>query len=275
MGDNITIRGPARDEIISAWNGQIDVRVRIAGSGPALVFFHPASGLYWDQFLDRLAEDFTVYAPELPGTTPGDPYAIHKVDTYRDLLLIYEEVIRTLGLVNAPAVGLSMGGMVACDLAACYPSLFSHLVALAPSGLWRDDAPVAIADVYVAPPEKLPGFLFKDPSIPAAQAMLALPEDPAAIPAHVAQMVWCLGCAGKFMWPFPEHGLRQRLHRVDVPTLILWGKDDALIPSLYAREFGDAIAGSEVRIYPDCGHLLQMEQLEQSLADVKGFLGQS
>lgn len=270
--NTITIKGPERDEMVSAWNSKLNVRVRIAGSGPALVFFHPASGLYWDQFLDYLAQDYTVYAPEMPGTTPGDPYAIYKINSYNDLLLIYEEVIRKLGLQGAPVIGLSMGGMVACDLAAYYTSLFSRLVALAPAGLWRDDSPPAVAEVYVAPPEKLPGFLFKDPSIPAAQAMLALPENPADIPGHVAQAVWNLGCASKFMWPFPEHGLRDRLHRISVPTLVLWGKDDALIPSVYADEFGKEIANSDVRVYADCGHMLQMERLDQTLSDVRGFL---
>ena len=272
MTNSVNIKGPERDEIISAWNGQVNVRVRIAGNGPALVYFHPASGLYWDEFLDNLAEEYTVYAPELPGTTPGDPYAIHRVNNYNDLLLIYEEIIRTLGLQGATAIGLSMGGMIACDLATYYPSVFSRLVALAPAGLWRDDAPPAVADVYVAPPEKLPGFLFKDPSLPAAQAMLALPENPADIPAHVAQAVWALGCAGKFMWPFPEHGLRDRLHRISIPTLVLWGNDDKLIPAAYAEDFGKEINNCDVRLYEDCGHLLQMEKLEKTIADVKAFL---
>lgn len=272
MSNLTTIQGPDRDETINAWNGQLNVRVRIAGSGPALVYFHPASGLYWDEFLDNLAQHFTVYAPELPGTTPGDPYAIHRVNNYNDLLLIYEEVIRSLGLQAASVVGLSMGGMVACDLASYFPSLFSHLVALAPAGLWRDDSPPAVADVYVAPPDQVPAYLFKDPSIPAAQAMLALPENPEDIPAHIAQAVWSLGCAGKFMWPFPDHGLRDRLHRIAIPALVLWGSDDKLIPAIYAEDFAMEIQNCDVRVYEDCGHMLQMEKRHQALSDITGFL---
>jgi len=273
MSSNVTIKGPERDEIVSAWNGKINMRVRIAGSGPALVYFHPAGGLYWDEFLDNLAQTHTVYAPELPGTTPGDPYAIHNVETYTDLLLIYEEVLRKLGVNNAVAVGQSMGGMIACDLAAYFPTMFSKLVGLAPSGLWRDDAPIGIADLYIAPPPTIPSFLFKHPEAPAAQAMFAMPHDPELIPTIVGLAVWTLGCAGKFMWPFPDHGLRSRLHRISIPTLILWGKDDRVMPVAYAEDFKAGISNCEVRIYDDCGHVLEIEKVNEATADVKNFIG--
>ncbi len=273
MTATTSIRGPAREEALDVWGGQIRLKVKIAGSGPPLIYFHAAGGLYWDAFLDRCAETHTVYAPEMPGTTRGDPYAIHKVETYWDLLLIYEETVRRLGLAGAPAVGQSMGGMVATDLAANFPALFGRLVALAPVGLWRDDAPLALADLYGAPPEQVPGFLFLDPSLPAAQAMFALPSDPELIPTHIGHAVWTLGCTGKFLWPIPDHGLVRRLYRVAIPALIVWGRQDRLVPVAYAAEFGSRIAGSRVEILDDCGHIPQMEKLEETLALVRGFLG--
>ena len=272
MSNDTEIKVPEKDEIVSAWNGEIDIRVRIAGSGPAVVYFHPAAGLYWDDFLTDMARDYTIYAPELPGTTPGDPYAIHKVATYTDLLLIYEEVLRKLDLHGAVAIGQSMGGMIASDLASYYPDLFSRLICLAPCGLWREDAPVGIADLYAAAPEDIPACLFQNPSLPAAQAMFALPEDAAEVPKHVAQSVWSLGCAGKFLWPFPDHGLRSRLHRISTPTLILWGRDDKVVSSVYTEDFASGIDNCEVRIYENCGHIPQMEKLDETLADVRSFI---
>src|SRR6185369_9542882 len=50
---------------------------------------HPAAGLAWDPFLSHLAERYTVYAPEFPGTSVGDPYAIHQVDDLTDLVVLY------------------------------------------------------------------------------------------------------------------------------------------------------------------------------------------
>lgn len=273
MSNTATIKGPSRDETIALWNGAINMRVRIAGAGPSLVYFHPAGGLYWDAFLDQLAEHYTVYAPELPGTTPGDPYLIHRVDNYGDLQLMYEEALRKLALDRPVAIGQSMGGMIALDLAASYTELFSRVIALAPTGLWREDAPVGIADLYATPPEQVPGFLFKDPGIPAAQAMFSLPEDPEAIPAHVAQSVWNLGCAGKFLWPIPDHGLRQRLHRISIPVLVLWGEQDRLVPPVYAQDFASGIEDCTVSVLKDCGHIVQMEKLPETVQRVRSFLG--
>lgn len=272
MNDQQSNDVTVRDQIVTVWNGEINLRVLKAGSGPAVVYFHPAGGLYWDPFLDRLAESYTVYAPELPGTTPGDPYAIYKIDSYAELLLIFEEVINGLDVEQPVAIGQSMGGMIALDLAANYRGLFSRVIALAPTGLWRDDAPVGIADLYATPPEQVPAFLFDDPGIEAAQNMFSMPEDPEEIPMRVAQNVWALGCAGKFLWPIPDHGLGRRLFRIDAPTLILWGREDRVVPSVYAEDFAEGIPDCEVRTLDNCGHILQLEKLDEAAAEVSRFL---
>lgn len=272
MSTQVVIKGPERTEVVKAWNDQIDIRVKIAGSGPALVYFHPASGLYWDQFLDKLAETYTVYAPEMPGTTFGDPYAIHKVDTFLDLVLIYEEVLRKLGLKSPVAIGQSFGGMLMCDLAAHFQDIFSKIIPLDSAGLWRDDVPVLTNQLYLDKPENLPGYLFLDPSIPAAQAMFTPPADPEMMVKHVAHSLWSLGCVAKFIWPFPDQGLAKRIHRIKVPALIIWGKEDKLIPVAYAAEFQKRIANSRVEIIEASGHIPQMEQLDKTLALVKAFI---
>ena len=86
---------------LSVWNGRITTRVHTAGRGDPVVFLHGAGGLEWDPFLDGLAERFTVYAPEHPGTTPGDPDGIRALDHLWDLVLYYDEVFDALGL-DAP-----------------------------------------------------------------------------------------------------------------------------------------------------------------------------
>ncbi len=268
----INIKGPQRSETLDVLNGRIKLQVKIAGSGPALVYFHPAAGLYWDEFLDRLAEKYTVYAPELPGTSAGDPYAIKQIDDFADLLLMYEEAIHLLGLDKPIAVGQSLGGMIAVDLAAHFRDLFSHLVLLAPGGLWREDLPYKLIELYGAKPEEIPGYLFHDFSLPRAQAMLALPENPELIPKHIAASVWALGCSGKFLWPFAEHGLAKRLHRIATPTLVVWGKNDVLVPVGYAELFAEGIENCQVQIYENCGHIPQIEKFEETTAVVLDFI---
>jgi pimeloyl-ACP methyl ester carboxylesterase len=89
----------------------VPIRVHVAGAGPAVVFFHGPWGLTWGPFLDALA-GFTVYAPEHPGTTPGDPDAIQHVDSW-DLVLCYE-LLEQLRLQDVMLAGHSFGAMMAC-----------------------------------------------------------------------------------------------------------------------------------------------------------------
>ncbi len=258
-----------RDEAVEVWDGRLTVHVKVAGSGPPVLFFHPLPGLAWSPLLDRLAGTHTVYAPEHPGTSPGDPQAIREVQTFWELLLVYEEVTGRLGLDRPAAVGQSFGGMVAADLAASFPRLFSTLVLLAPLGLWRDDAPIPLVEMVSGPPEEVPGYLYLHPD---RQAALAPAADAEQLPAMIAQSTWNTGCTTKFAWPIADHGLGRRLHRIQVPALVVWGREDALVPVAYAAEFGRGIAGSQVEVIGDCGHAVAAEQPERAWTAISAFL---
>jgi pimeloyl-ACP methyl ester carboxylesterase len=260
------------DEVVTVWGGRLELHVKVAGSGEPLVFFHPLPGLHWDPFLDRLAEEYTVYAPEHPGTSPGDHRAIDAVATFWDLLLVYEEALRALGVERPRVLGHSYGGMVALDLAANFPQLFSKLVVIAPVGMWRDETPIRLVQLLTGPPEETPTYLFAHPESEAARAATALPDDPELIPKAIAQATWNIGCTTKFAWPIADHGLEHRLHRVETPTLVLWGAQDALVPVAYAQEFASRIAGSRVEVIDDCGHIPQVDQPERTWAAISGFL---
>ena len=145
-----------RDETVEVWDSRLRLRVKVAGDGPPVLYFHPLPGLAWRPWLSQLAQRYAVYAPEHPGTSPGDPQAIREVQTFTELLLVYEEAIGKLGLDRPAAIGQSFGGMVAADLAATFPQLFSRLVLLSPIGLWRDDAPIPLMQMVAGPPEQVP-----------------------------------------------------------------------------------------------------------------------
>jgi pimeloyl-ACP methyl ester carboxylesterase len=260
-----------RTETVEAWGGRLSLRFQVAGSGPALVYLHGARGMYWDELLRRLSDRFTVYAPMFPGTDPGDTMSIHQVDDIFDVVLAYEGALRALGLHGVPVIGPSFGGMLAAELAAGFPDLFSRVILLGPAGLWSASAPWSL-DFLSAPPESVPGLLFKDPDAPGAQEMFAPPSPERALDVAV-NTIWALGCVAKFLWPLPDRGLSKRLHRISAPTLILWGEDDALIPVHYAHEYGRLIPHSRVEVIPDCGHVAQAEKPDATTALVKEFLG--
>jgi pimeloyl-ACP methyl ester carboxylesterase len=265
-----------QDRQVSAWRKQVDTKVRVAGSGPPLVFFHGAFGLQWDPFLDALSERFTVYAPEHPGTTPGMPDAIKPIDTLWDLVLYYYELFDALGLDSPAVVGHSFGGMVAAEVAATNPARVSKLVLIDPVGLWRDDAPVR--NWMTTPMAELPKYLFADVNGPMAKlmfagasAMQAGPPSEAMLDTQI-QMMWSLACTGKFVWPIPDRGLKKRLHRIAAPTLLVWGKQDGIVPPLYADEFASRIPDARVRIIDGAAHLPQLDQQQAVVVTVTEFL---
>jgi pimeloyl-ACP methyl ester carboxylesterase len=254
------------------WQDRIETEVEIAGSGPPLVYLHGPWGLGPDRaFVARLANANTVYAPRHPGTTRGDPDAVHALDGWLDLVVYYGELIDRLEL-DAPAfVGHSFGGLVAAEFAAAAPQSVGRLVLIDPVGLWRDDLPVKNWMV-LSDKERRPS-LFADPDGEAAQRFFAVPDDPAERVDVLAQLIWAQACTGKFVWPVPDRGLQHRAHRIAAPTLIVWGTADRIIAPAYAHEFAKRIAGARVALIDKAGHLPQLEQPDAVAEAVHGFLG--
>lgn len=259
-----------QERALTLWQDKVTTSVISAGSGDPVVFLHGESGLQWDPFLDALAEIFTVHAPYHPGTAPGSPDAIRSVDDLWDLVLYYRELLESLEVGPVPLIGHSFGGMVACEIAASFPDLVSKLVLIAPLGLWRDDEPVQNW-MAMAPPV-LVHATFHDSEGPLAQMVAAGLENVGADPERAASFVWALGCTGKFVWPIPDKGLKKRIHRIDSPTLLLWGKSDGIVPVSYAEDFRTRIRGARVEVIEEAGHVPQLEQMERVAGVVRSFL---
>jgi len=258
----------AREESLSLWREQIHPRVLIGGEGPPLVFLHGAGGLLWDGFLDELAQSFTVYAPEFPGTSPGDYDAIKQLDDWHDLVVYHSELLDALGLRGAAVVGHSFGGMIAAEIAAANPAAVGKLALLAPLGLWRDDAPI--------PPwltmnnQEMAEVFFHDPEI--AQRFMLTPEIAAAQPDILLAATWSLACVSKFTWPIPDRGLRDRLHRISSPTLLVWGDKDRLVAPVYAEDFQSGLADAQFKLVANAGHALIHERPAETVEAIVTFL---
>ncbi len=259
-----------REQTISVWQKRVRMRVLSDGAGPAVVFFHGPWGLTWDPFLDELAQRFTVYAPEHPGTTPDAPDDIHHLDGLWDLVLCYDELLTALALEAPALVGHSFGGMMACELAAAYPRRARRLALIAPIGFWRDGEP--IVNWMALNPAELPRHLFRDTDSDAAQRMFGPSEPPEAAAAARVRLMWAMGTTGKFIWPLPDKGLKKRIHRVTAPTRLIWGKDDRLVPPVYAEEFTTRIPGARVHMIDGAGHAPHLEQPDAVASAVREFL---
>lgn len=261
-----------RTESVTVLGGSLDMTVNIAGSGAPLVFLHSAGGFYWDDFLDGLADRYTVYAPYFPGTEPGKPNEIDKVDNLWDVVLAYDDALNSLGLAKTHLIGHSFGGLLACELAAQRREAIEKLVLIAPIGLWRDDSPYTVANWCAVGPDEIMDVLFHRVDEPRVQARMAMPEDEHEAALAQVQFIWTLGCTAKVIWPIPDKGLKKRIHRVSAPSLVVWGENDRLIPPAYAQEFGDKIPAAEVFMIPECGHEPPLEQTEVLSERVGAFL---
>ena len=256
---------------IQLWQGKVETRVEISGDGPPLVFLHGPWGMRSDrEFLERLASAHRIYAPSHPGTTPGDADAIHQLDEWLDLVVYHGELLDRLGLDEAPLVGHSFGGMLACEIAAAMPGRATKLVLIDPLGLWRDDLPVK--NWMILPEDQRRGALFADPAGAAAERFFELPSDLAARVEAQAGLIWSQACTGKFVWPIPDKGLKKRIHRIAVPTLIIWGNVDQLIAPAYAHEFAQRISGARIELIDHAGHLPHLEQPAEVARLVRDFL---
>ena len=254
------------ERTVDLWEGKVKARIKVAGEGPALVYLHSGYGLIWDPTLDQLANDFTVYAPEHPGTSQGDPDAIARLDDLWDLVLYYYEMFDRLGLDAPAVVGHSFGGMVAAELAATSPKRVGKLVLIDALGLWRDDAP--IKNYMVTPQPELDPLFFHDPNHPARKQVFMNLEEADSI----IRVTWALACTGKFIWPLPDKGLRKRIHRISAPTLIVWGKEDGLTKPIYAEEFRKLIPGSRLEMVANAAHMAPLEQPAAVANLVRDFL---
>jgi pimeloyl-ACP methyl ester carboxylesterase len=259
----------ARQQTVAVWQGQVPLRVQVKGEGPAVVYFHGPWGLTWGPFLEALARSFTVYAPEHPGTTPGSPDAIQHVDTLWDLVLCHDELLDRLGLADVALAGHSFGAMVACEVAAQRPARVRRLALIDPIGLWRDDAPVT--NWMLGALSELAKSVFVDPGASVAQALFTIPDDPEEAALARTRLMWAMGATGKFIWPIPDKGLRKRIHRIQAPTLLVWGREDRLVPLVYADEFSRRLPGARIEVVEKAGHAPQLEQPEATARLVEAF----
>ena len=230
-------------------------QVHRAGQGPTIVWLHGPHGVRKnDPVIAELAKRHRVVAPVAPGFNNVDE--LDDIRDVHDLALHYDDTFEALGLDGVSLIGHSFGAMIAAEVAAHVPKRVERLVLISPFGLWRDDHPVA--DLFARPYATIDRILWKSGE---ASAVMA---DPANFPNDPVEKAVALNQAmtsvAKFIWPIPDKGLRRRLPRVTAQTLVVFGRDDAFVPVVYADEFAAAIPGARTAVIADAAHMVPYEQ---------------
>jgi pimeloyl-ACP methyl ester carboxylesterase len=249
----------------------LKLRVLEAGQGAPLVFFHGAGGLYKEEpLLERLARHFHVYAGEWPGY--GAETTEDKLEDMLDFALHGWDVIDALGVEKPILCGHSMGGMIASEMACLANRNLAKLVLLAPAGLWLDAHPMP--DIFSMLPFELAAALFADPKT--GEKFLTGGIDftnPDALQQFLVTNSRRLGTAGKILFPIPDRRLSKRLYRLTAPTLLVWGKQDKLIPPVYAERWKTLIPQAQLALVDGAGHMAPYEQPEAVASEIQRFLG--
>ena len=251
-----------------------DVRLLVGGAGPPLLYLHSVGAdVDWLEAHDRLASRFTVHLPAHPGF--AESTGVDQVDGIFDLVLHYVDLLGALGLGAVPVVGASFGGWIAAELAALYPERIARLVLADAVGLWIDEAP--IGELFGSTPPEVAQMIFHDEEHPLAQMLRAMTSI-ADVPEDFAYtQLRALEAAAKVGWNPYLHDpkLEGRLRRVTAPTLVLWGRQDGLVPLVYGERYRERIPGARLHVIERCGHLPAIERPAEFAEAVLGFLAQT
>ncbi len=247
--------------------GGLECRVWEKGEGEPLGFLGGLRGLpRWTPFLDLLAEQRRVIAPSLPGF-PG-ARGHDRLDDLADWVTVTLDLLEESGLEGADLVGASIGATLAAEAASFSRAIARRLVLIAPFGLF--DAREPVADIWAQKPRELPALFSADPA--RFEAALAAPETADATEWQLA-LHRANEAAARLLWPITDLGLEKRLHRIRVPTLLLWGGEDRVVPPSYAKRFAAGISGwVEVRSLEGAGHVAEIDQPEAAAQAVLRFL---
>lgn len=264
------------------------VAFRTAGAGQVVVLVHgmASSSATWRHVMPALARRFTVVAPDLLGHgASAKPPGEYGVSAHANLV---RDLLATLGHERATLVGQSFGGGVAMQLAYQFPEHCARLVLVSSGGLGREVSALLRGLSVPGAEHVLP--LVCSPSLRDAGSRFARWLARVGVrPAPAVEEIW--RSYGALVEPDARVAFFRTLRAVidaggqtvsaadrlylaaHVPTLVIWGADDALIPVSHAHTAHRAIPGSRLEVFDAVGHFPHCEAPERFVDAVVDFIG--
>jgi pimeloyl-ACP methyl ester carboxylesterase len=244
----------------------VTIDIEEAGQGRDLLFLHPGEGLQSNRpWIEALAREHHVIAPHHPGF--GNSSLPDWFGTVDDIAYLYLDLTKQLGLDHAVLVGACFGGWIAAEMAVRDTRRFAGLVLSAPLGikvggvLDRD-----IADMHSIPRADFLDLAWADPANGTVD-YAALPDTELAAIARARETLALFG------WKPYMHNprLKRWLHRIDIPTHLIWGNRDGIVSVAYGEAWKAEIPGATMTVIPDAGHYPHWEQPDAFAAAVIAF----
>ena len=261
------------------------VRYWKTGDGPPLVLIHGlgASAEIWMHNYEAFSRDYTVYAPDVTGfgrsERPTAPCSLS------DLLMGFiGQFMDRLGIERAHLVGQSLGGGMALKTALTCPERVDKLILVGSAGLGSGVThslrlmSLPVIGELLSRPSRIGVRIFfslavKDRAVLTKDfldlyyRLFSLPGAQRMLLATVREIVDMRGAKDHLVRPIMDN-----LHRLTLPALIIWGRQDRVLPVAQAYFAHENLAGSRLIIYDNCGHVVNLERPREFNRDVLDFL---
>ena len=244
-----------------------------AGTGPTVILLHGLGGStqVWQLNIAALAEKYHVVVPDQIGFGKSDkPLVNYRIRTYVDFL---DQFCKQLKIERASLVGNSMGGWIATAFTAAFPDRVDKLVLVDAAG-YRPPKDLDTRTFYGLNPTTREGMKVLVAKIFYNKLFLTDAAIDQAITARLA------AGDGYTINSITESIIRgedfldDTVKTIKRPTLLIWGRQDGLVPVAEGERFNKDIAGSKLIVFDQCGHMPQIEKAAEFNAAVIKFLGE-
>ena len=240
------------------------------GRGRPILFLHPHIGLDpCAPVLDLLADGGRLIAPSHPGFGHSErPAGIATVD---DLAYFYLDLMDALDLRDALVIGVSLGAWIAAAIAVKSTARMARLVLANPVGIKVGDRETRdILDIFAMLEGEFLDKAFADPAV-GKRDYRAMTDDEVTVAARNRE------AAALYTWSPYMHDpkLKQRLHRIRVPTLLIWGMADRILAPPYGQAYCAAIPGARLEPIARAGHFPHLESPEEFARRIFAFVDET
>jgi pimeloyl-ACP methyl ester carboxylesterase len=245
------------------------------GSGPVLVLVHGLGSSKdgdWGKVVAPLSQKYRVIAPDQVGFGRSDkPLLDYKIQTYVDFL---NEFLRELKVEKASLMGESLGGWISA-LYVIELSGGAHLIPVEKlvlvdaAGLKQDKPIPNLNPSTLEDMRKVMEAVFYDTSWLTEETLQKAFTDKLA--KHDSYTVHSILTNATL----PAERLDERLGNIHVPTLVVWGKEDTLLPIASGERYAAGIPGAKLVSFEHCGHVPPIEKTREFLSAVEGFLNEA
>jgi pimeloyl-ACP methyl ester carboxylesterase len=235
------------------------------GQGDSLLVLHDDVGSPgWLPFYATLAESFTVYVPSHPGFGSSDrPTWMRSV---RDMAIVEQWMLTELGIEATHVVGLGFGGWIAAEMATMCQHRFNSMTLIGAAGIKPTEG--EIADQFLLSGEEFAKLGFSNPErfaeIYGSEVSLDQQEAWEVNREMVARIAW-----EPYLF---NQTLPYLLPSVKMPTLIVWGSEDKVVPLSCGKRYNDLLPNSRLEVIGGSGHSVSFEKPEELAALIKGFI---